>query len=64
MQSCVHSCQETISSPLKQWEILNVVYHHDIMTHGTVLRAITFIIHQAIEDGEPFVYVLKIPNSK
>ncbi len=36
MQSAVGFCYKTLNGHLKNWRILEKVYRHDIMVHGTV----------------------------
>jgi hypothetical protein len=52
MQNRVRSRQETINERLKNWAILNVMYHHDLMEHGNVFRAIIVITQIGINGGE------------
>jgi len=53
MQQRVRNRQETLNKRLKQWEILNVPYRHELSSHGTVFRAIAVITQVAITNGEP-----------
>ena len=52
MQNRVRSRQETINGRLKNWAILNVIYHHDLMGHGNVFRVIAVITQIGIKGGE------------
>jgi len=57
MQQRVRSRQETVNKRIKQWEILNVLYRHDLFTHGDVFRAIAVITQLSIQNGEPLFQV-------
>jgi len=53
MQQIVRNRHETVNGRMKNWEILRVMYRHDLSTHGTVFRAIAVITQLAIRNGEP-----------
>ena len=53
MQQIVRNRHETVNGRMKNWEILRVMYRHDLSTHGTVFRAIAVITQLAICNGEP-----------
>ncbi len=48
IQACVYKWQEIIDTYLKQWGILNEVYHHHIMTHGMVFCSIAVLTYTAV----------------
>ena len=52
MQNRVRSRHESLNGRLKNWEILKSMYHHDLMEHGNVFRAITVIMQISINAGE------------
>lgn len=57
MQQRVRNRQETVNKRMKQWDILDVQYRHDLSTHGMVFRAIAVITQVAIKNGEPLFSV-------
>lgn len=57
MQQRVRSRQETVNKRIKQWEILNSPYRHEITQHGSVFRAVAVITQIAIKNGEPLFQV-------
>ena len=52
MQQRVRNRQESVNNRFKFWEILKQVYRHDLLEHGSVLRAIAVITQIAINNGE------------
>jgi hypothetical protein len=52
MQSAVRSCHETFNGRLKNWEILETTYRHDIGLHGTVFTACAVITQLNVANGE------------
>ena len=44
--------QETVNKRLKQWECLNQIYRHKVVSHTDVLRAVASITQLAIDEGE------------
>jgi len=44
--------QETVNKKLKEWQILNNVFRHDIKKHSMVFRAIVVITQVRINNGE------------
>ena len=57
MQGTARSCHETLNRHLKNWGILEKVYRHNFMVHGTVFYACAVITQLAIASGEPLVQV-------
>jgi hypothetical protein len=57
MQGTARSCNETLNRHLKNWGILEKVYRHDIMVHGTSFYACAVITQLAIASGEPLFQV-------
>jgi hypothetical protein len=52
MQNRVRSRHESLNGRLENWEILKLMYRHDLMEHGNVFRAITVITQISINAGE------------
>lgn len=52
MQNRVRSRHESLNGRFKNWEILKVLYRHDLMEHGNVFRAIAVITQLGINAGE------------
>jgi hypothetical protein len=57
MQGTARSCHKRLNGCLKHWGILEKVYCHDIMVHGTVFYACAVITQLAIANGEPLFQV-------
>ncbi len=53
MQSAARSHHETLNGHLKNWGILEKVYHHDITVHRTVSYACAVITQVTIANREP-----------
>jgi hypothetical protein len=52
LQKRVQGRHESLNARFKNWEILKVMYRHDIMEHGNVFRAIAVITQISIDEGE------------
>ena len=57
MQLAARSCHETFNGRLKNWEILETTYRHDIGLHGTVFTACAVITQLCVANGEPLFEV-------
>jgi hypothetical protein len=57
MQGTVRTCHKTLCWHLKNWGILEKVYHHDITVHGMVFYACVVITQLAIANGKPLFEV-------
>ncbi len=57
MQSAARSHHKMLKGCLKNWGILEKVYCHDIMVHGTVFYTCAMITQLAIANGEPLFEV-------
>jgi hypothetical protein len=53
MQSTARSRHETFNGRLKNWGILEKVYRHNIIVHGTVFYACAVITQLSVANGEP-----------
>jgi hypothetical protein len=52
LQKRVQGRHESVNGRFKNWEILKVMYRHDIMEHGNVFWAIAVITQISIDEGE------------
>ena len=52
MQQRVRNRQESANKLFKDWEVLKVVYRHQLDTHADVFRAIAIITQLKINSGE------------
>ncbi len=52
MQNRVRSRHKSLNRRLKNWEILTLLYRHDLMEHGNVFWAIAVITQISINVGE------------
>jgi hypothetical protein len=52
MQNWVRSRHESLNGRLENWEILKLMYRHDLMEHGNAFWAITVITQISINAGE------------
>ncbi len=52
MQNWVRTRHKSLNGQLKNWAILTLLYHHDLMEHGNVFWAIIVIMQISINVGE------------
>ncbi len=57
MQGTARSCHKMLNGCLKNWGILEKVYHHDITVHRTVFYACAVITKIAIVNSKPLFEV-------
>lgn len=56
MQQRVRNRQETLNNRLKMWGILSQMFRHNLVLHGSVVRAVLVIVQLAINLGEPLFH--------